>query len=184
MRVSLISIYNRDEAYLSDSGNREKKTYENTSEKCKIHRWKIIMGIHRGWTHSFANYRRSLRDVTAFHDASLNKLETREVLDKYEFQTATIRMTVSLPSHPTLSFLSQPTLNLFVMFEDSQASRFRPKRRSWRTSKALSTRSSQERLVLIKWLTCRSSFRLPETLWLIQLAHDISRRRSMESSSF
>lgn len=25
MRVSLISIYNRDEAYLSDSGNRKKK---------------------------------------------------------------------------------------------------------------------------------------------------------------
>lgn len=41
------------------------------------------------------------------HDASLNKLETREVLGKYEFQTATIRMTVSLLPHTLVSSNSQ-----------------------------------------------------------------------------
>lgn len=48
-------------------------------------------------------------NVLLLHDASLNKLETREVLGKYEFRTATIRMTVSLPPpHTPVSANSQP----------------------------------------------------------------------------
>lgn len=92
------------------------------------------------------------------HDASLNKLETREVLGKYEFQTATIRMTVSLlPPHSRFRQLSTYSWCLRILKQAGFA---------WNGEAGelanLSTRSSQERLVLIKWLTCRSSFRLPE----------------------
>lgn len=92
------------------------------------------------------------------HDASLNKLEMREVLGKYEFQTATIRMTVSLlPPHSRFRQLSTYSWCLRILKQAGFA---------WNGEAGelanLSTRSSQERLVLIKWLTCRSSFRLPE----------------------
>lgn len=103
----------RDEAYLSGSGNTKNdiETYENTNEKWKIYRWKIIdVKIEAQRNAQFCKIIDDhYANVLLLHDASLNKLETREVLGKYEFRTATIRMTVSLPPpHTPVSANSQP----------------------------------------------------------------------------